>query len=61
MAFFCTSFFWLAGSPIQGALIQLHGTYWPAAVFSGSAVFVGVALTVVARLLAAQRAGSQWV
>ncbi|KAJ7140710.1 major facilitator superfamily domain-containing protein [Mycena epipterygia] len=61
MAFFCTSFFWLAGSPIQGALIQLHGTYWPTAVFSGSAVFVGVAFMVVARLLAARRTGSQWV
>ncbi|KAJ7140705.1 major facilitator superfamily domain-containing protein [Mycena epipterygia] len=61
MAFFCTSFFWLAGAPIQGALIRLHGTYWPAAVFSGSAVLVGVAMMVVARVLVGRETGKRWV
>ncbi|KAF8147802.1 beta-lactamase/transpeptidase-like protein [Mycena galopus ATCC 62051] len=51
MAFFCTSFCWLASSPIQGALIKLHGTYWPAAVFSGSVVLAGVGMIVIARVL----------
>ncbi|KAJ7499971.1 major facilitator superfamily domain-containing protein [Mycena latifolia] len=61
MAFFCASFFWLASAPIQGALIKLHGTYWPAAVFSGSAVLAGVALMVVARGLVVRRTGRMWV
>ncbi|KAJ7457803.1 major facilitator superfamily domain-containing protein [Mycena latifolia] len=61
MAFFCTSFFWLAGAPVQGALIKLHGTYWPAAVFSGSAVLAGVALMGVARVLVGRRTGGRWV
>ncbi|KAJ7151801.1 major facilitator superfamily domain-containing protein [Mycena crocata] len=60
MAFFCTSFFWLAGSPIQGALIKLHGTYWPAAVFSGSAVLLGVGMMCVARGLVVRRTGVRW-
>ncbi|KAJ7731319.1 major facilitator superfamily domain-containing protein [Mycena maculata] len=61
MAFFCTSFFWLAGAPMQGALINLHGTYWPAAVFSGSTVLAGVALMGAARGLVGRRTGRWWV
>ncbi|KAJ6608126.1 major facilitator superfamily domain-containing protein, partial [Mycena sp. CBHHK59/15] len=61
MAFFCTSFFWLAGSPIQGALIRINGSYWPAAVFSGTVVLVGVAMMGVARVMMGRRTGSRWV
>jgi hypothetical protein len=61
MALFCTSFFWLAGSPIQGALIKLHGTYLPAALFSGTSVLIGVALMAVARVLVGRRTGRRWV
>ncbi|KAF8131288.1 major facilitator superfamily domain-containing protein [Mycena galopus ATCC 62051] len=61
MAFFSASFFWLASSPIQGALIKLHGTYWPAAVFSGSVVFCGVVMMVIARMLVVRRTAKQWV
>ncbi|KAJ7431045.1 major facilitator superfamily domain-containing protein [Mycena galericulata] len=61
MGFFCTSFFWLAGSPIQGALIAVNGSYLPAAVFSGSVVLVGVALMGVARVMVGRRMGSRWV
>ncbi|KAJ7090781.1 major facilitator superfamily domain-containing protein [Mycena belliarum] len=61
MGFFCASFLWLASAPIQGALIHVHGTYWPAAVFSGSAVLTGVAMMLVARILVGRRTGSRWV
>ncbi|KAJ6584406.1 major facilitator superfamily domain-containing protein [Mycena capillaripes] len=61
MAFFCTSFFWLASSPIQGALIKLHGTYWPAAVFSGAVVLAGVGMMAVARVMVGRRTGRHWV
>ncbi|KAF7361334.1 MFS monocarboxylate [Mycena sanguinolenta] len=61
MAFFSASFFWLASSPVQGALINLHGTYWPAALFSGCIVLTGVAMVVVSRILVCRRTGNQWV
>ncbi|KAJ7262738.1 major facilitator superfamily domain-containing protein [Mycena haematopus] len=61
MAFFSASFFWLASSPVQGALIKLHGTYWPAAVFSGAIVLAGVVMMVVARILVGRRTGNRWV
>ncbi|KAJ6589024.1 major facilitator superfamily domain-containing protein [Mycena capillaripes] len=61
MSFFCASFFWLASSPIQGALIKLHGTYWPAAVFSGTVVLAGVGLMAVARVLVGRRTGQRWI
>ncbi|KAJ7902776.1 major facilitator superfamily domain-containing protein [Mycena olivaceomarginata] len=61
MSFFVAAFFWLASSPIQGALINLHGTYWPAAVFSGSMVLTGVAMMLVARTLVTRRTGRQRV
>ncbi|KAF7324139.1 MFS monocarboxylate [Mycena kentingensis (nom. inval.)] len=60
MAFFTTSFCWLASSPVQGALIRARGgeTYWPAAVFSGSMVLLGTAFAVASRAMIARRAGS---
>lgn len=61
MSFFIAAFFWLASSPIQGALINLHGTYWPAAVFSGSMVLTGVAMMLVARTLVTRRTRRQRV
>ncbi|KAJ7140842.1 major facilitator superfamily domain-containing protein [Mycena epipterygia] len=61
MTHFCASFFWLASAPIQGALIRLNGTYWPTAVFSGSAVFAGMAMMVVARVLVGRKTNRRWV
>ncbi|KAJ6510502.1 major facilitator superfamily domain-containing protein [Mycena sanguinolenta] len=61
MAFFSASFFWLASSPVQGALINLHGSYWPAALFSGCVVLTGVAMMAVSRILVRRRTGSRWV
>ncbi|KAJ7067277.1 major facilitator superfamily domain-containing protein [Mycena amicta] len=59
MAFFCTSFCWLASAPVQGALIHLNGSesYWPAGVFSGTVVLLGVVMTCVARVLVGRRLG----
>ncbi|KAF7289591.1 MFS monocarboxylate [Mycena chlorophos] len=50
MALFCTSFCWLASSPVQGALINVgRGSYWPVAAFSGGTVIFGVLVIGVAR------------
>nr|GAT46544.1 MFS monocarboxylate [Mycena chlorophos] len=50
MALFCTSFCWLASSPVQGALINVgSGSYWPVAAFSGGTVIFGVLVIGVAR------------
>ncbi|KIY43843.1 MFS general substrate transporter, partial [Fistulina hepatica ATCC 64428] len=61
MMFFCTSFFWLVSSPIQGALINVNGQYWPAVVFSGTAVVVGVLSLLGSRHLAARMKGTHRV
>ncbi|KAF7312629.1 MFS monocarboxylate [Mycena indigotica] len=61
MAFFVTSFCWLASAPVQGALIRRRpgGTdeYWPAGVFSGAMVLLGVAMIGVARWIVGRRMG----
>ncbi|KAJ7237500.1 major facilitator superfamily domain-containing protein, partial [Mycena rebaudengoi] len=54
MSLFCTSFFWLAGPPIQGALIRLHGNYLPTAMFSGTTVLLGVMMMGISRHLLAK-------
>ncbi|KAM0753790.1 MFS general substrate transporter [Meredithblackwellia eburnea MCA 4105] len=61
MAFFSTSFCWLASAPIQGALIRTRGGYWACAGFSGGTVFLGVGFILAARHLASRRKGTPWV
>lgn len=61
MMFFLTSFFWLASSPIQGTLIRMHGTFWPAAVYGGACVALGVGSMLAARHLASQAKGTHRV
>ncbi|KAK7470141.1 hypothetical protein VKT23_001581 [Stygiomarasmius scandens] len=58
MLYWLTSFFWLVSSPIQGALIRLHHTYWPAAVFSGTCVILGVACIFTTRVMVSKQRGT---
>jgi hypothetical protein len=58
MMFFATSFFWLAGAPIQGALIRVNGDYWPCAVFSGLITALGTAFVLLSRWIRAREVGS---
>ncbi|KAG7097473.1 hypothetical protein E1B28_004816 [Marasmius oreades] len=61
MMYFITSFFWLAGSPVQGVLIRMHGEYWPASVFGGSCVALGVCCMLAARYLTVRAKETQLV
>ncbi|KAF9266174.1 MFS general substrate transporter [Marasmius fiardii PR-910] len=61
MMYFVTSFFWLASSPIQGVLIRMHGEFWPAAVFGGSCVALGVCCMLIVRYLTARVKGTPLV
>ncbi|KAJ7038563.1 major facilitator superfamily domain-containing protein, partial [Mycena alexandri] len=61
MMFFCSSFAWLASSPIQGALLKVDPTYRAASIFSGCVVLSGVSMVLVARVLVGRRTGKAWV
>ncbi|THU91895.1 MFS general substrate transporter [Dendrothele bispora CBS 962.96] len=61
MLYWLTSFFWLVSSPIQGALIRVHHTYWPAAVYSGTCVALGVGCMIISRQMVSRQKGSSRV
>ncbi|KAJ7598478.1 major facilitator superfamily domain-containing protein [Mycena floridula] len=58
MLFFISAFFWLASAPLQGALIHINGSYWPASVFGGCIVAVGVGCLIISRQFAVNAAGT---
>ncbi|ORY30793.1 major facilitator superfamily domain-containing protein [Naematelia encephala] len=61
MAFFTTSFFWLAGTPITAALIGSKDNYLPGSMFCGAVVILGAVSCAFARWLASRDRGTNWV
>jgi hypothetical protein len=62
MAFFTTSFFWLAGTPITAALIRNDGKdYLGASMFGASMVLLGATLLGTSRFFRSRAVGSYWV
>ena len=61
MAFFVSSFFWLAGVPITANLIRNKTDYLPASVFCGCAAMLAAFLFLVSRHLKARKVGTIWV
>ncbi|KAK8858957.1 hypothetical protein IAR55_003189 [Kwoniella newhampshirensis] len=60
MAFFVTSFFWLAGTPITAALIR-GNDYLYASMFCGTVVMLGGILLFTSRYLRVRKVGTPWV
>ncbi|WWD17578.1 hypothetical protein CI109_102019 [Kwoniella shandongensis] len=60
MAFFVTSFFWLAGPPITAALIK-GNDYLYASLFCGGVVMLGGIFLFSSRYLRVRKVGTPWV
>ncbi|KAG9127643.1 hypothetical protein FRC07_011229, partial [Ceratobasidium sp. 392] len=61
LAFFVLGFSALTGTPIAGALLSTHFTWWKPIVFSGVVVLAGAALLAAARGIHSKRKGTSLV